>query len=64
MKEPKNLNELAVLITKYEGGVRQVDIAQVKEVMKVMAKIFVKYPKAFYLFFRYMLRVGKRKDLI
>lgn len=60
----KNINDLAVKATKYEGGKRQIDIANMKEAIKVLAKIFVKYPNAFGLFYKYMLRVGKRKDLL
>lgn len=35
-----NMNELAVKITKYEGKKQSVNIAQTKEIIKVIGRIF------------------------
>lgn len=39
-----NLNKLAQLITEAEGKTEQVNIAQVKEVLSVLARILVRNP--------------------
>lgn len=51
-----NLNELAKAVTLEEAGKKQVSIAQVKEVMRILAKYIYTNEKAL----KAMLRLGKK----
>ncbi len=46
-KESKlaNLNDMAVCIAKHEGKLIEVDIGQIKEILKVVCKMVFKNPK-------------------
>ena len=37
-----NLNDLAVVISEYEGKEKQVDIAQIKEIIKIFRELLAK----------------------
>lgn len=37
-----NLNDLAVVISEYESGKKEIDIAQIKEIIKVLRELFSK----------------------
>jgi hypothetical protein len=43
---PKDFKELARFITMGEGKIKQVNIAQISEVLKVMRQLFKSYPLA------------------
>jgi ABC-type Fe3+-hydroxamate transport system substrate-binding protein len=54
-----NFTKFAVKLSKYEKGKRQVDIAQIKELIRVMADVFYHYPEAYAFFAKYMMRRAK-----
>ena len=57
-----NMNELAKRVTKVEGGKVNLSIAQVKEVLRVLATEMANDTKAFEAFINYFLKIlGKRK---
>lgn len=43
---PKDFKELARFITQGEGKIKQVNIAQINEVLKVLRQLFKTYPLA------------------
>ena len=49
-----NANELAALIAKKEGKKKQVDIAQIKEVLSIIRKIFLKLGVDLYKLAKYL----------
>lgn len=51
-----NLNQLAKEITKHEGLKKQVDIAQVKEVLRVLADILASDFRALKAFVNYLFK--------
>lgn len=54
-----NMNDLAKLVCKHEGGKVEVSIAQMKEIIRVIALIFRRHPKLFMAFIRYGIRIEK-----
>lgn len=44
IQEPKSLHQLAIEISKIEGKKKEVDIAQISEVIKCLRIIIKKYP--------------------
>jgi hypothetical protein len=60
-KQKLNLNKLAKLITDIEGKKTQVNIAQVKEILKIMIELQAQYIEVYQVMNEAILKQAKKK---